>query len=102
MIHTEQLSSSRKLNLLLEKVEHSYSRRDFIMRHSNPSPRLTQKVYEVAQNHQEKSINNENNSDAMDNFGSKGRNSKKLNRKTKTYWNKIKSELQQLNTSLQI
>ena len=45
MIHTEQISSSMNMNLLRQNSTHSYSKRDIVLRHSNPSPHLSHRVY---------------------------------------------------------
>jgi len=48
MIHTEQVSSSMQLKLILEQREPSYSKRNAKLQYSRPSPHLTNRVYDTS------------------------------------------------------
>ena len=94
MIHTEQISASMRLNLLLQQSDHSYSKRDIVLRVSKPSPLLSHRVYEASL---ELSASKENILPSLPTRKSHKPTTdspvkpvNKILKKTRTYWNKVK------------
>jgi hypothetical protein len=98
MIHTEQISSSMQLKLLLSQRGHSYSKRNIALRYSSPSPHLSSRVYDPSK----ENIRKDRESEVLPpleqrrSFKAKVGNMKK----TGSYWKDLKKSIRQMNKEM--